>query len=124
MKKLLLYLSVIVFALCSSAWSDTWKCINTLDNTIIKLLKISIDKSNSEYLAFELRDEKWEPFLGQDTFNKFTYSEKENSLSREYKKSEYKKYSDVFNLLTKQYTKEIIVYHSQYSLVFNCDEVK
>ena len=124
MKKLLFFTSIIVFVFCSRVWSDTWKCINTLDNTIIKLLKISIDKSNSEYLAFELRDEKWEPFLGRDTFNKFIYSEKGNILSREYKKSEYEKYSDVFNLLTKQYTKEIIVYHSQYSLIFNCEENK
>ena len=124
MKKLLLFTSIIVFALCSSAWSDKWKCTNTVDNTIIKHFKISIDKSNAEYLAFELRDEKWEPFLGQDTFNKFTYSEIGNSLSREYEKSEYEKYSDVFNLLTKQYTNEIIVYHSQYSLVFNCEEAK
>ena len=61
-------------------------------------------------MAFEFRDKKWEPFLGQDTFNKFTYSEIGNSLSREYEKSEYEKYSDVFNLLTKQYTNEIIVY--------------
>ena len=124
MKKLLLYLSIIVFFICSSAWSDTWKCINTIDNTIIKHFKISINKSKAEYLAFELRDEKWESFLGQDTFNKFTYSKKENILSREYKKSEYEKYSDLFNLLTKQYINKTIVYHSQYSLVFNCVEVK
>ena len=101
-----------------------WKCTNSIDNTMIKYYKIVIHKNAEKHLVYMRSNEKWEGFLGQDSFNKFIYSEFDNSVSREFEKSEHEKSFDIFDLLKKQYIRKIIAYHSQYTTVFDCEEIE
>ena len=100
-----------------------WKCTNSIDNTMIKYYKIVINKNTEKHLVY-IRNGKQEGFLRQGSFNKFIYSEFDNSVSREYEKSEYEKSFDIFDLFKKQYIKKIIAYHSQYTTVFDCEEIE
>jgi len=95
-----------------------WKYTNSKDNTMIKYYKIVINKNTEKHLVY-IRNGKWEGFLGQGSFNKFIYSEFDNSVSHEYEKS-----FDIFDLLKKQYIKKIIAYYSQYTTAFDCEEIK
>ena len=101
-----------------------WKCNNSKDNTMIKYYKIVIHKNTEKHLVYMRSNGKWEGFLGQGSFNKFIYSEFDNSVSREFEKSEYEKSFDIFDLLKKQYIRKIIAYHSQYTTVFDCKEIE